>query len=553
MVRLREVEARFGRNNQLNKRIRPVTFAACVTLLHAGLCLLVWDPKDITYISDEGIYLMLGKSLATEGTYRFISWPEEPRHVKYPPIFPILLSLIWKVFPDFPQNVPWFRGMNIIFGSLSLWVLHTLLRKEHSLGRLERITILLLVAVHPVMLFYSTSIHSEPFYLLISGLILSYAIVASSQRLSEFPGLGIWLGLLTGLLLYVRLAAVALAVAVLLYLLARKDHRNLILALLIQIVVVTPWLLWIGLNSTETTYRGFAFYSDYFRDWRQMVHDHGMQNLLWTNCISLFFGIPKTCFFPFQTDLWRITQLTFWLGIPFHYFLWRGFVQTWKGGVNRLFHLYTLSSLIVFLVWPYIAQERFLGTLLPFFYLFFFKGAASSRSRASLEGVVTPRRSLISLSVVVVTVISLGLHTLRYGYLTRSNVAVSEQRHAVHACFSWIKENIAAGDCLMADLDTLFYLHTGRKVVPLILALERKQEDWTMSERAILQTGARYLVSGNDDLFVLGSSLRSNLRKTVSTTLAGSPLAFRRVFTSPNGEYQIYLFSGGKRIDLVWP
>ena len=53
-----------------------------VTLLHAGLCLLVWNPQDITYVSDEGTYLILGKSLAQNGEYRSISWPEEPKHVK---------------------------------------------------------------------------------------------------------------------------------------------------------------------------------------------------------------------------------------------------------------------------------------------------------------------------------------------------------------------------------------------------------------------------------------------------------------------------------------
>ena len=290
-----------------------------IILLHAGLCLLVWNPQDITYISDEGTYLILSKSLAQNGEYRSISWPEEPKHVKYPPIFPLLLSIVWKAFPDFPQNVSWFRGINILLGSASLWVLHGLCTKGCSLSRAERLTILLLVALHPAMLFYSTSIHTEPLYLLISGGILWYAVVASSGRLPDFPWFGLWLGLLTGLLLYVRLAGVALALAVLLYLLVLKSYRNFLLVGLLQLALLTPWLLWIGLNSTEKSYRGFAFYSDYFRDWGQMVHDYGPSDLLWTNGISLFFGIPKTCFFPFQTDLEMITQLTFWLGIPFHY------------------------------------------------------------------------------------------------------------------------------------------------------------------------------------------------------------------------------------------
>jgi hypothetical protein len=101
-------------------------------------------------------------------------------------------------------------------------------------------------------------------------------------------------------------------------------------------------------------------------------------------------------------------------------------------------------------------------------------------------------------------------------------------------------------DRLMADLDALFYLHTGRKVLPLALALERKEGDWTVSDQTIRQAGVSYLVSGNDDFFVLGSSLRSDLRKTVASHLESNPEMFRRVFASPNGRYQIYSSCQGK-------
>jgi len=397
------------------------------------------------------------------------------------------------------------------------------------------------------MLSYSTSIHTEPLYLLLSGGILWYAVVASSGRLPDSPWFGLWLGLLTGLLLYVRLAGIALALAVMLYLLVLKSYRNFLQAALTLIALVTPWLLWIGVNSTEMSYRGFAFYSDYFRDWGQMVHDHGLSDLLWTNGVSLFFGIPKTCFFPFQTDLEMITQLAFWLGIPFHYFLWRGFVRTWKNGVSKLFHLYTLSSLTVFLAWPYMAQERFLGTLLPFFYLFFLKGTRSSLSPGSLEaGMIHHPRSFVSWSMMAVILTSLGFHTLKYGYTTIQNVGVSEQQRDAHACFAWIRKKTAAGDTLMADLDALFYLHTDRKVLPLALVLERQQGAWTVSDTATRQAGASYLVSGKDDFLVLGPSLRSELRKTIASHLEGNPSQFQRVFTSPHGRYQIYSFSQGK-------
>jgi hypothetical protein len=527
-------------------RKRGSFWSLLLMLLHAGFCLVVWNPKDITYISDEGTYLILGKSLVQNREYRSISWPEEPKHVKYPPIFPLLLSVIWTVFPSFPENVQWFRGLNILLGSLSLWVLHNLYTKGFPLGCIERRIILLAVAVHPVMLFYSTSIHTEPLYLLLSGGILWYAVVALHERLPEFPWVGLWLGLFTGLLLYVRLAGVTLALAVLLYLLiVLKSYRNFWLAGLAQVALLTPWLLWIGLNSTAMSHRGFAFYADYIRDWGQMVHDHGLSDLLWTNAISLFFGIPKTCFFPFQTDLETITQLAFWLGIPFHYFLWRGFVRSWKDGVNKLFHFYTLSSLVVFLAWPYMAQERFLGTLLPFFYLFFLKGTRSITSLGAPKARMIRPQVVVSWAMAAGLLLALGFHTLKYGYTAIQNQGASEQQRDAHACFAWIRQKTAASDTLMADLDALFYLHTDRKALPLGLAVSRKQGGWTVSDKDVRQAGASYLVSGKDDFLVLGSSLRSDLRKTIDSHLEGNPSQFRRVFTSPHGKYQIYALAQG--------
>ena len=536
-----------GHNHSLGRNRSRFWATFGVTLLHAGLCLLVWNPQDITYISDEGTYLILGKSLAQNGEYRSISWPEEPKHVKYPPVFPLLLSIVWKALPDFPRDVPWFRGINILLGSASLWVMQGLYAKGCSLSRTGRMTILLLVAVHPAMLFYSTSIHTEPLYLLISGSILWYAVVESSGRLLDSSWFGFWLGLLTGLLLYVRLAGITLALAVLLYFLVLRRYRNFLQAALTLIVLVTPWLLWVGLNSTEKSYRGFTFYSDYFRDWGQVVHDHGLTHLLWTNGISLFFGIPKTCFFPFQTDPQMITQLAFWLGIPFHYFLWRGFVRTWRDGVNKLFHLYTLSSLAVFLAWPYMAQERFLGTLLPFLYLFFLMGTRSNASPGSGETPIIRRLVVIvSWSMAAVLLISLGFHTLKYGYAAIQNQSLSEQRRDAHACFAWLRQKTGSGDTLLADLDALFYLHTDRKVLPLALVLERKQGAWIFSDMATRKAGASYLVSGKDDFLVLGPSLRSELQTTIASHLEENPLLYRRVFTSPQGRYQIYSLSRGE-------
>ena len=54
---------------------------------------------------DDGIYVTTAKAIATGQGYRIISLPYSPAETKYPPLYPFLLSLIWNVNPNFPQNL----------------------------------------------------------------------------------------------------------------------------------------------------------------------------------------------------------------------------------------------------------------------------------------------------------------------------------------------------------------------------------------------------------------------------------------------------------------
>jgi len=45
------------------------------------------------------------KSLAAGGGYRQPSLPGQPYATKYPPLFPLFLSLSWRVQPDFPRTL----------------------------------------------------------------------------------------------------------------------------------------------------------------------------------------------------------------------------------------------------------------------------------------------------------------------------------------------------------------------------------------------------------------------------------------------------------------
>src|SRR5881409_1429359 len=74
----------------------------------AGSCLLyaaAFTPARFGFYHDDGIYVVTAKALATGQGYRIISLPYEPAQTKYPPFYPFLLSLVWRAYPRFPNNL----------------------------------------------------------------------------------------------------------------------------------------------------------------------------------------------------------------------------------------------------------------------------------------------------------------------------------------------------------------------------------------------------------------------------------------------------------------
>jgi hypothetical protein len=67
-----------------------------------------WRNRDMPqfgYLHDDSLLFVSAKSLASHGGYRIASLPENPYQIKYPPLFPLLLSLIWRLNPHYPDNL----------------------------------------------------------------------------------------------------------------------------------------------------------------------------------------------------------------------------------------------------------------------------------------------------------------------------------------------------------------------------------------------------------------------------------------------------------------
>ena len=83
----------------------------CAAVLY-GLAL---SPDILGFYHDDGVYAVTAKALAEGKGYRIISLPGEPVQMTYPIFYPLVLSVVWRIFPDFPANIPALKAPSIIF------------------------------------------------------------------------------------------------------------------------------------------------------------------------------------------------------------------------------------------------------------------------------------------------------------------------------------------------------------------------------------------------------------------------------------------------------
>ena len=81
---------------------------------------------------DDGVYLVTAKALATGHGYRIISLPDEIPQTKYPILFPLVLSLVWRIAPEFPGNIVALKLVPLACGIIWFWLVFRLMVLEAS-------------------------------------------------------------------------------------------------------------------------------------------------------------------------------------------------------------------------------------------------------------------------------------------------------------------------------------------------------------------------------------------------------------------------------------
>lgn len=411
---------------------------------------LAWYGRDLPHLGayhDDAIYLETARSLASEGSYRLNSLPWTPAQTKYPPLYPLYLSLAWHAGGDLAHVLPIAMFLNWLWLPVWLLGLHRLLR---TTGLPPALATLLpaFLALHPEVQLTATRLMSD---------LMCTALITWSLALRSA-----WLPALT---VVVRTAALPLAVGLSLDAALARQWRRALLLLAPTLVVIAIWLGWSALNKYPATTTTERYYTDYLGYQLDMVPLAQLPAHLWNQLNPFFDTIARALLLrPVEgPGFFPLTRLVALAAIA-------GTVRLWRQPALRAYILYGAFTSVVMLAWYFPPDTRTLLPLLPLFLLGFH--AELTAFGTVLRGAITRgggqalfARALYAIALLLPIVAA--HNAWRSWLLTGPRLIRTERRLAAqaHLAYAWIRDNTSPDTTFYTVDDPVLALHTHRRAL----------------------------------------------------------------------------------------
>lgn len=470
-------------------RFTPVLLVTGVFVL-AVLSITPWP---VGAYEDDAIYTLLGKALATGDGYRMISLPGSPHATHYPPGYPLLLSVLWRVWPEFPDNVVVFKFANALLQAAAAGGAFWFAR--FRLGYSPGVAALIAAAGTASMatLQLAGLVMSEPLF--VALLFVVFAVVERCVRAGTLRD-DVLAGTLLGALYMVRTIGVVAIGAAVLILVLRRRLRSAAVVLAVAALFLVPWQMWVQAHDAELAPILQGKYGSY-GTWLADGYRQGGLEFAAKVVLKNLAGTGNTLGYlvmPAEIRWMRLLSLV--LLVPF---LFVGLVAT----VKRAPILAGFCSLYIVLlvVWPF-HPYRFLLALWPILVIAFAAAVRTLRHWQPSSGL----SRAVRLSALGITGYLIAGHAAYNAVEIRDRSWTDLQRRAgmsARPLVEWVVRNTRPDDVLSTEHDVLLYLYTGRRGVPTSTFLpSQRLTRFTPADNAfwvasmVRTYGPRYLITG---------------------------------------------------------
>lgn len=476
-----------------NNSTRELLIGVCV-LLAAGVLLgaMLLKLGDATGLwMDDAVYLVNAQSLAEGHGYRHLHLPGEPWQTKYPPLYPMVLSVFVKAAGSTLGAVTPAHLFNAVCWTLAAVIAFVVAVRRWGMGVWLALAGALLAVLEPQSLDLTHSTMSEALFALLSTAAIACAIEARSG--ARWWAWALAAGGLAALSVWTRSIGIACAGACVgALVLGRKWKPGAVCGVVIALLVGGLMVWRSGLHERNAAIPQAAALG-YDLDYRLWIgHDlGGLARVAWINSGDLLLSVTqRVAPWPGQWVIWAIGEG--WVTESL-YLMWClivvgsiavGAGVAWKRS-NGAAALYVAGSFAMMLVWPF-PPSRFVMPLTPILTVLFVlgiaeavrwvvafiaghaiagdakdAGARSARMAASISG-----RLSAALCVVLVG------QTLLTWMASWGNTNSAKWAAERNAGIALIKERTAAGSVVAGPSPAYLWLASGRQAVILAPADE---------------------------------------------------------------------------------
>ena len=439
----------------LNPRLAAVIVAS-IALVIALTAIPSWP---VGVFQDDGIYVVLGKALASGEGYRYINLPGAPYATHYPPGYPLLLALLWRLAPEFPQNIAVFTFANAGLLSLAAYATFRFARGTLGLGTLGAAAVAMVGTASVPALSFGVFVLSEPMFL---ALLLPALILAERAAESGDWRDAILAGLAGGVLAIVRTVGIFVVPALLLVMLIRRRWVAAMVSAVVWAAFVVPWSRWVAAHGAEIPPMLVGKYGPYDSWLTTAIRAHGIR-FVWEvvsrNARALY-GMLGEMFTGGAVSLAALRlPAAVVVGLVLGVGAWR---LARRAPVTGWF-LAAYMALVI--IWPF-DPTRFVWALLPIFAATFALG---------IQGMVDRRTSTTPPQLLRFATVG-ACALLVAGFAAYNGAGVYMQwRDAVPGAVSaratpvvkWVRASTRPTDVIAVEDDPLIYLYTGRRAVPV--------------------------------------------------------------------------------------
>jgi hypothetical protein len=488
-----QLEAANDNVAKVGKRSSGFTIASlAVGLILVGTIYALRLDRVVGLFVDDAWYTLLAKSLATGQGYQLINSPSAGIMPVYPPVYPFLVSLAYRLWPSFPDNTLLLKSVSVMAMFGVGWASYKHFTRDREWPHLLSLLCALVVALTPGLVFLATSsVMSECvftcFQMLAIVAIESGVRAKDGNRQLRNVALG---GALAAITFLTRSIGLAVIGAGFIYLLKERKWKPAAVFIITSLIVAAPWTIYSRTHRPPAelrTEQGGMIVQDYSSQlWQRRAGDNSsgtvgvgsLPDRMWANVmkiasnnVSMIFAPPlyRSPKISGEETLEKGTQVRV-LSYLLSLMMLLGFALTLRRRI-ALAEFITAFTLVITLLWPW-DTFRFLLPLMPFLLYYLLEAIRGARDlvqqKFETKPPVHPWRALLVAAGLILTlyVYDHAVYIAKRSDLSRAEylpwrAIFDENQEALN----WIREK-SPENAIVASLNpALVHLYTGRKSV----------------------------------------------------------------------------------------